>query len=99
MLKFSPRASRAILSLYEGTIDSTPYGASKTELKMRIVKPKNLKTDTPTKALCYFHGGGMNMFDAVGMTKYAARYAITSKLLFLFQILKTAQKTKFLVQY
>ena len=58
--------------------DTTPYGASKSQLKMKIIMPKGLNTDQPTKALMYLHGGGMIMFDVDQMTKQGARHAVAS---------------------
>lgn len=47
-------------------------------MKMRIIKPKGLKTDKPTKAVIYLHGGGMTMFDVVQMTHQGARRAVSA---------------------
>ena len=60
-------------------IDSTAYGATKKELKIKVITPKNLKKDQPMKALIHLHGGGMIMFDVEQMAHNGCRHAVAGE--------------------
>lgn len=60
-------------------IDTTSYGASKKNMRIKVLMPKNMSKDKPTKALVYCHGGGMNMFDVDSVFSMGARHCFAGQ--------------------